>query len=259
MTGTDKQQECKNCGNNFSGSFCNVCGQRETHRITVAHVFHDMVHVFLHADKGIFPFMQRLFFSPGHMARDFIEGKRKMFNPFQYLIISVGIVLFLMTQTHFYETLAAHNNARSARFPTYFKKAMSDLNWFAKSYSNLITFISLPFYALFSWLAFKKRKHNYAEHFVMQVYSHSQINTITAIAFIVFLFSNSTSLGSVGITLVVTIFSFFLLYKQLYGLKWHTALWKSIVVFVGSYLTQIIVMGLGILVYVMILKSRGIK
>ena len=61
----DQQLQCTNCGNTFTGKFCNRCGQKEAHRITIAHVAHDLVHVFLHADKGIVPFMKRLLIHPG--------------------------------------------------------------------------------------------------------------------------------------------------------------------------------------------------
>ena len=73
---------CKNCNNEFNENFCNKCGQKEAHRITMSHVMHDVVHVLLHADKGIFPFMARVMVQPGIIAKEYLEGKRKFFNPF---------------------------------------------------------------------------------------------------------------------------------------------------------------------------------
>lgn len=64
-----------------------------------------MVHDFLHANKGIFPFMSKLLVQPGIVAKEYIEGKHKIFNPYQYLIFSVGLLIFLMTQAHFYDQL----------------------------------------------------------------------------------------------------------------------------------------------------------
>ena len=44
---------CKNCGNEYSENYCNRCGQKTVHRITLSHVGHEVVHAVTHADKGI--------------------------------------------------------------------------------------------------------------------------------------------------------------------------------------------------------------
>lgn len=82
---------CLNCGQNLTGPFCSQCGQKETHRYTVGHVLHELLHVFTHADKGIFSFAKNILVKPGTVALDLVEGRRKRyFNLFQYLLLIVG-------------------------------------------------------------------------------------------------------------------------------------------------------------------------
>jgi hypothetical protein len=112
-------------------------------------------------------------FQPGIMAREYVDGKRRIFNPFQYFIFSVGFLFFLMTQSHFYESVEAYNTERAARLPGYFQKAMADFSRMLKNYANAITFLLLPVYAFFAWRFFKKKGHNYAEHFTILVFAMS--------------------------------------------------------------------------------------
>jgi hypothetical protein len=256
MSGTGAQQVCSNCSHVFTENFCNRCGQKVSHRITLPHVLHDLVHVFLHADRGVFPFISRLVTQPGTMALEYVQGKRKIFNPFQYLILCVGLILFLMVQSHFYEVLEAQNTANTAKFPTYFQKALADFTWALKKYSNVITFMHLPVIALFSWLFFKKRAHNYAEHFTMVVFAMSLTYTINALVLLAYIIFNIQNLGIATISFLLTIICMVITYKQFYQLRWLKALWKGIAVFCAAYVMQMLILSIGLLVYILILKSR---
>lgn len=247
---------CKNCGNEYSDTYCNKCGQKDAHRLTTEHVVHDMVHVFLHADKGIFRFMLRLFVLPGIMAREYIEGKRRIFNPFQYFIFSVGFLFFLMTQSHFYETVEAYNREQAARLPGYFQKAMADFSGMVKNYANVITFLLLPVYAFFGRRFFKKREHNYAEHFTTLVFAMSFTYTLNALVLIFLIALDVKTLGTVTISLLLLIIGLVITYKQFYNLRWPAALWKGSLIFIWSYIVQVLIMGLGLVVYIFILKSK---
>ena len=85
---------CPNCSNEFTGQFCNRCGQRQAHKITMAYIWHDLMHAFTHTDKGFFYMMGQLFVRPGKVAYEYIvQAKRKSyFPPFQYLFILLAVV-----------------------------------------------------------------------------------------------------------------------------------------------------------------------
>ncbi|HEX8331987.1 MAG TPA: hypothetical protein VF622_05150 [Segetibacter sp.] len=245
---------CKNCNNTFTESFCNKCGQKEANRITTSHVAHDLLHVFVHADKGVFTFMSRVVFYPGIIARDFVEGKRKIFNPFQYLIFAVGFILFLMAQSHFYEELENYNAETTSKLPSYFKTGMQDFYAFVKKQGNIITFFTIPVYALFSWLCFKKREHNYPEHFTIIVFAMCQTYTLNAFLLLALMIFNVSTLSTATLSLLLMLFSFSLTYKQFYKLSWLTATWKGIVVFMTAYVVQVSILMIGAMIYIFLFK-----
>jgi hypothetical protein len=248
------ERVCKNCSNTFTENFCNKCGQKEAHRITTSHVAHDLLHVFIHADKGVFTFMSQVVFYPGIVARDFIEGKRKVFNPFQYLIFAVGFILFLMAQSHFYESLDNFNTETTSRLPGYFRTGMQDFYAFTKKQGNIITFFTIPVYALFSWIYFKKREHNYAEHFTIVVFAMCQTYTLNALLLLGLMIFDVSALGTATFSLLLMLFSFSLTYKQFYKMSWLSATWKGLVVFITAYVVHVLVLMIGMMIYIFAFK-----
>ncbi|RYD58971.1 MAG: DUF3667 domain-containing protein [Sphingobacteriales bacterium] len=85
---------CLNCGAVLISKYCHECGQKsDTHRITMSHlVKHDLVHGLWHFDKGLLYTLKESFLRPGHMAMDYISGKRiKYYNVFYLILIVIGI------------------------------------------------------------------------------------------------------------------------------------------------------------------------
>jgi hypothetical protein len=158
-----EKHTCSNCNNIFEGEFCNVCGQKIAHRYTVNHVVHELVHVFTHADKGIFSFAWQLLYKPGYIANDLIEGRRKRyFNLFQYLIIVLGIVTFLINKTALFEKTAETMSAMGinpANQNQLSIKMQQQYNEFLKKYYNIFQFLMIPFFAFFAYLFLKPYKN----------------------------------------------------------------------------------------------------
>jgi Protein of unknown function (DUF3667) len=184
-----EQHTCTNCGNVFTGQFCNHCGQKLSHRYTIGHVLHELLHVFTHADKGIFSFAWQLLYKPGHIANDLIEGRRKRyFNLFQYLVITLGIITYLVNYTNFMErTAEAINSATNLQYSKQQLEFQQKFGIFYKKYMNIIQFGLIPLYAwVASWFYRKTRKINYAENIVLQSTIIAQTTTIGIILMAIF-------------------------------------------------------------------------
>jgi hypothetical protein len=97
MNETSHLNICKNCGNHFSGNYCNNCRQSvKTSRITWKELFLQFSHAFFHANKGIIYTIKELLLHPGNTIRDYINGKRVLhFNPFLFLILIGGLSTLL--------------------------------------------------------------------------------------------------------------------------------------------------------------------
>lgn len=158
---------CKNCGMSFEGKFCNNCGQKaDIHRLTIKHAIHDFFHSFTHVDRGILFLMKELFLRPGIVAKEYVEGRRKKyFNPYQYLLITVAVAAFLSVNFSLMGPKADANVITPG-----IQNFGLQYNVFIYKYFNLIQLISVPLLALFSWLFYKKSGYNYAENLVLNTF-----------------------------------------------------------------------------------------
>jgi hypothetical protein len=245
---------CKNCDQTFTKNYCNECGQKDTHRISIGHLAHDAMHVTLHADKGIFPYIAWLVVSPGVVARGYIDGKRKIFNPLQFLLMSIGLVILMMALTHFYEHVEEMQKQNTASVPDVEVqlKKLEGFNVFIQKNTNLLALLLLPIFAFFGNLLFRKRNDNYAEHIMISVFAISLSNVLTIFVLGIAYFTKMDLTMVTIATFFVTLSSFFLTYKQCYALNWLQAVWKTLVVYSGTmlvYFMLILALTIGILAF----------
>lgn len=89
---------CKSCKNNFKGNYCNNCGEKVVKGadFTLKKIFSQALDSITHLDSKLFKTLKLLFFYPGKLSQQFIEGIRNPYmKPFQIFIIS-NIVFFIL-------------------------------------------------------------------------------------------------------------------------------------------------------------------
>lgn len=250
------QHTCTNCGNVFTGHFCNECGQKLTHRYTVGHVLHEFVHVFTHADKGIFAFSKQILFRPGVVALDFVEGRRKRhFNLFQFLLLVLSAATFLMVKTNMLQqTMQSVNHASHLQYSSELLRFQQKIGSFIQQYTNVLQFIMLPLIAFFSWLFLRKARFNYAEHVVLHAAVLANTNLLSIVAMLCILVFPSL--------MQVQLFASFILTMAVYGLAYNgflkKAWWKGVLLgfacYIGAY---IVIMLLSVITMIIYIVSVG--
>ena len=246
---------CKNCGNQFEVNFCNVCGQKPAHRLDVKHVLHEAVHVFTHADKGIFAFIPNILTRPGIMALEYVEGKRKKyFNPFQYLLLIVGVVVFLVVKSHMME-----NMLDSTPTPGLTSKQIATQKAFAgimQKYFNVILLLFIPVFAFFSYFFFKKKKYNYAENIVLISFVQAQQNTISLITFsLFFIFPTQTMMMvTMILSFLISFFTYGLGFKQFFKVSLFNGILKAIAVTLSVIISWFLIVAIGTFLFLLIRK-----
>lgn len=87
--------QCKNCGNTYTGNFCNRCGQSfNTPRLRFRYAVRNALGGLSNIDTGFGRTLVELLYRPGHMINDFISGKRvHYFRPFQTLFVLTAIYI----------------------------------------------------------------------------------------------------------------------------------------------------------------------
>jgi hypothetical protein len=183
---------CQNCGNEYKGEFCNRCGQKTVHRVSLGHIAHEAVHAFTHADKGIIHLFIELFKRPGMVAREYIiEGKRKRyFNPVQYLLIIASIATFVVLTTHLMDHVMQDNPFSS---PSSYSKRQAEVTKemtnFLSKYFNVVLLLQLPLFALGSYIVYRKHKLYYAEHLLLHVFITAQVTVISTVLMVLLVYT----------------------------------------------------------------------
>ncbi len=167
---------CKGCGlvlqNNYI--FCPHCGENaHPHKLNIKHIFHEFVHAFTHADKGIFLLVKSLAVKPGKAALDYVEGDRKKyFNPVNFLLITGGLAFFLRNKLGFTGNISS-------------KKMALYVSQFLHQFTTPVVILSIPLLALYSWLFFRSTGKNYAENAVMNMYMIGEYHLFSIIVVVI--------------------------------------------------------------------------
>lgn len=152
---------CRNCGVPFATGqkFCGACGQRTdiSPQLTMRELGHDLVHAITHADHSIFALIRALLTRPGHVARDYVAGRRKRhFGPFAFLVITVGLAsaVILISGVEWFQPFQ-HGRAGDV----------------LQRHVNLVILAQAPLLALFCMALFRREGCSFAEHFVLAAYA----------------------------------------------------------------------------------------
>lgn len=80
---------CKNCGTEYRGNYCPGCGQSGyTQRLSAFNAVKSVAGVVLTLDRGFLHTCIDLLLRPGHMMRDYIEGRRvQYYGPINLLFL----------------------------------------------------------------------------------------------------------------------------------------------------------------------------
>ncbi|MBA5629619.1 DUF3667 domain-containing protein [Moheibacter lacus] len=92
-----KEKNCLNCGETVEQRFCPKCGQENSiNRPSFHYLFTHFAEDFVHYDSGFWKTMKTLFFRPGKIIRDYLDGKRKTYMPPVKLYIFVSFAAFFL-------------------------------------------------------------------------------------------------------------------------------------------------------------------
>lgn len=177
-------RDCLNCNEALveGAEYCLRCGQRaHLHRLTFSHLFHEAIHFFTHADKGIFFTLRELTVRPGKVVREYIYGKRrKYFPPLNLMLILAGLYVFslsLFTPPYQVQyTNALRQQVDAIKDETKRKIAAARVARSEKvqngvtKYSNILFMLASPLLGWVMWLFYRRGTINYTEHVVANLY-----------------------------------------------------------------------------------------
>ena len=180
-----QEQVCKNCGNHFTGKFCNNCGEKvyNEHSKSFRHLFEEAFHFLTHLDSKFLKSVKLLLFRPGFLSVEFCRGvRKKYFKPISLFLI--GVVLYLifpLTQGLNMSFTSTVSHFRFNGMPVVERiaeKKMAGKNMSAEmvaakydskspKFAKILLFIILPLAGLSLQMLFYKRGKYYFDHFIL--------------------------------------------------------------------------------------------
>jgi uncharacterized membrane protein YGL010W len=219
---------CLNCHHPLTNKFCPNCGQKATtHRFSLKRfLLHDFIHGVFSIDRGFLYTVGQLFTRPGHSIREYVEGKRAQhfsFFAFIVLVITLGHLIGSYFNVSMVDALYYSSDGG----------VVTELEKFYKESPKLFKLSQIPFFALFSWLIFKKSKQNFTEHLVLNSYKVSaEIMLLVALSLLAYFFrdvlSPSHVQGSIAIVLLLYSTLFYYQYFSRFGYSKAGLLLRSV-------------------------------
>lgn len=225
--------KCKNCTNSIVNytKFCANCGARIIgNRLTFKFFFQEFLAKVLSIDNKLLKTFWHLIVKPDYVIKSYIDGVRKKYiEPFSYLLISItlsGITIFLMRENAV-DVLDELNQGQNEKFREAYKSIMNTMY----DFNSIVTALTIPFYALISWLVFlNKKMFNYVEHLIVYIYTTAQFSILSAILFVGIYFSgleDSSGTVMMGVLLTSMIYNAYTL-KRIFKLNIKQLLIKII-------------------------------
>lgn len=248
---------CKNCTHpiNAEANYCEKCGGKIVlSRINVKSLLTQAASNIFGWDNRYFATIRGLLTKPGKTLYAYIDGTRNRYmNPFSFLLIGLTLCVFVF-KFYSQDYLAISEEANKQQLvwmadtfggiyadEAYQKQSLelnSKMQNFILKYFNLVSFLLIPVYTLFTWLIFRK-PFNYGEHLVINSYLQGVGFHFTTIFFLltVFVHPSFFLVASLG---TFTLYCISL--KQLYKLSWAELILK-ILLFIGLGILTVIVLG----------------
>jgi hypothetical protein len=173
---------CKNCGNNFSGKYCNICGEKvfTEKEKSVRHILGEGLHFITHFEGTFFKTLKTLFSRPGKLSSDYCNGiRKKYFKPLSLFLMIVIIYLIFpvfgglnMNLIHyktnfFYGGFVNDEIDRTLKINAITETELAEaFRRTSEKTSKFLLFIIIPFTAFFSYMLGWKKRRPYFDHFV---------------------------------------------------------------------------------------------
>lgn len=169
---------CKNCSKEFKGKFCPRCGQKaKTDRITTRQVLNEARQRVFHYDQGFLYTMRELLIRPGHSIREYIEGKRVLhIKPVKFMFWSAAISFLVFHFVGLDKEIAAKIATQQGGSSPIGQQFSQKIFTLLSDHPAIILFLMIPLIALWSWIFFRRRGYNYAEHFVLNAYLMGELS-----------------------------------------------------------------------------------
>jgi len=225
-----------------------VTQEYKIERFTFKKLFSEIISAF-NVERGLIYTIKMMFLDPGGAVRSYLyEGRHRFFPPVRFLLISSAVsILFLLavSESSFVQAFQSGfmDGAKLNEGDETTKKTLEIFNNVFENYFNLIIWMQIPVFGLFTYFLFRKSVYNYAEHLIVLTYITSVINLLSIVSYA--LMALSSSAGFLIFSLISSLIYNIYFFKEFFQRSWGNAIYKSLIVYtIGSivYLGIVVVL-----------------
>lgn len=233
-------QSCKSCNAQYTGYFCPACGQKLiTNRFTIKEGISSVIGVVFNFDRGLWPTIYGLLIRPGDVLKDYINGITiRYYHPFRFLFLMLTLSVLLMVSLGINDYLQGEYATKISGEAL--SQPIKDMLTLINSYSHLFIASSMPILAFASWMFFRKKGYNYAEHLIISSYTFGMTVFLGMLTIPIFFIDKGTYAWLSSGSLLVTIGFFTYVYLSLFKGGGVNVFLKAL----GVYLVYAILFGL---------------
>ncbi|WP_417590190.1 DUF3667 domain-containing protein [Owenweeksia hongkongensis] len=233
-------QSCKNCNTEYAGVFCPACGQKLiTERFTIKEGISNVIGVVFNFDRGLWPTIYGLLVRPGEVLREYVSGVTvRYFHPFRFLFLMLTISVVLMATLGINDYLQGEYATKISGHPI--SDPIKEMLTLMNSYSHLLIASSMPVLAFASWLFFRKKGYNYAEHLIIVSYAFGVTVFLGMLIIPVFFIDEEAYAWLSSFSILITLGYFTYVYLSLFQERQAAVFFKSL----GVYLLYGFLFGL---------------
>lgn len=235
---------CKSCNKPIENEFCPYCGQKVIEqRLTVKSIFKLAVSKLFDLENSFWTTIKLLFKQPEEVVNGYLSGATKLYyNPVRFIVIAVALSLLTMSFSGFdpNEMMGGINSNNLNQISDEAMAYQNSLINILSSFMQLVSLIIVPFFALATWLLFKKQQLNYAEHLAINCYGLG-VATLIGIPSAIFgsIFMDYFILSTgIGIFLSIVYYAYF--FKRLWKANFFVASIKSVFTVIFGYIFYMI-------------------
>lgn len=177
-------QNCLNCGNLFTGNYCNQCGEKvyHDHDRSIGHFFEEAFHFLTHFEGSFLLTISTILRAPGKYSSEYCAGlRKKYFKPASLFMLLVVLYLLFPRFSGLNMQLGTYLDpvygfAWAAKPLTIQKMKSKDLSFnevresyrsHSSSVSKVALFFMIPMLALFSYAVFFRKRKFFFDHLVI--------------------------------------------------------------------------------------------
>lgn len=226
---------CKNCGMHFTGNFCPYCGQKSnTRRLTFLNMIEDAFALLTNLDNGILRTITELFWRPGYMIRDYIQGKRKGYMKPLSLLFCIStfyyVFVWLVARDSFIQLNPDDNEIilpdSMAKFRPLIEVAKDYFVQWVNNPGLATLTVILPMVPA-AWFSFRKTRYgkvfNLMEHLHIQVFLACQMLILTLVQGVILLITQG-HLELLNYDFTKCFLLFVWEFKQLFDITWKRSI-----------------------------------